>query len=161
MDVYIPLSWWLHLLFRSWEACRASIYSRVQQTSPPASSPHTSSTSWCSSLPHLRFHLAPPSAHSRAPPGGSLVVFSVPELSAASLLTVSEFSALMTFITPGNMQTTVALWEMESGRVSYHRAEGEAAAVQMCGERQHRLLLKSKLLQCQTRTENFNLDTMN
>ncbi|XP_061578291.1 spatacsin isoform X2 [Cololabis saira] len=125
----------------SWEARLASIYSRVQQTSP-SSSPTTPSSFWGSSLPHLQSHVAPASAHTRRPPGGAFVVFSVPESSAASLLTVSEFSALVTFVTPGNRQTTVALWEMESGSVSYHQAEGEAAALLMCGERHHRLLLK-------------------
>ncbi|KAK1887783.1 Spatacsin [Dissostichus eleginoides] len=62
--------------------------------------------------------------------------------SAPSLLTVTEFSAQLTFVSPGNTETTVALWEMESGKVTQHRAEGEAAPVQRCGERQHRLLLK-------------------
>uniref|UniRef100_A0A3P9AU02 SPG11 vesicle trafficking associated, spatacsin n=1 Tax=Maylandia zebra TaxID=106582 RepID=A0A3P9AU02_9CICH len=57
-------------------------------------------------------------------------------------LTVSEFSALLTFVRPGNQQTTVALWDMKYGNVRYHQAAGEAAPVQRCGERQHRLLLK-------------------
>ncbi|KAM6937910.1 LOW QUALITY PROTEIN: spatacsin [Xenentodon cancila] len=126
---------------RSWEARLASIYNSVQQSSPSSSSSTTSSL-WCSSLPHYKSNMAPASAHSRAPPGGAFVGFSVPESSAASLLTVSEFSALLTFVTPGNRRTLVAFWQMESGSVSYHQTEGEAAAVQMCGERQHRLLLK-------------------
>lgn len=79
------------------------------------------------------------------PPGGLTVAFAVPESSASSQLTVSEFSALLTFVRPGNQQTTVALWDIrEYGNVSYHQAAGEAAPVQRCGERQHRLLLKSK-----------------
>ncbi|XP_073327338.1 spatacsin [Pagrus major] len=127
---------------RSWEARLASMYSRAQQAAAPSSSSSSSSSSWSSSLPHPESHQAPSSAHSRAPHGGATVSFSVPESSSPSLLTVSEFSAQMTFVSPGNRQTTVALWDLESGSVSYHQAEGEAAPVQRCGERQHRLLLK-------------------
>uniref|UniRef100_A0A8C9YSA6 SPG11 vesicle trafficking associated, spatacsin n=1 Tax=Sander lucioperca TaxID=283035 RepID=A0A8C9YSA6_SANLU len=127
---------------RSWEARLAFMYRGVQQAAPPASSSSSSSSSWSSSLPHLESHQAPSTAHSRVPRGGATVAFSVPEASAPSLLTVSEFSAQLTFVSPGNRQTTVALWDLESGRVSHHQAEGEAAPVQRCGERQHRLLLK-------------------
>ncbi|XP_040893537.1 spatacsin isoform X2 [Toxotes jaculatrix] len=139
---------------RSWEARLASMYSRAQQapalptsTSSPSSSSSSSSskparTSWSFSLPHLESHQAPSSVHSRIPCGGATVAFFVPESSAPSLLTVSEFSAMVTFISPGNRQTTVASWDLESGSVSYHQMEGEAAPVQLCGESQHRLLLK-------------------
>ena len=122
------------------------MYSRAQQAAAPSSSSSSSSSSsWSSSLPHTgEFHQAPSSAHSRVPHGGATVSFSVPESSSPSLLTVSEFSAQLTFVSPGNRQTTVALWDLESGSVSYHQAEGEAAPVQRCGERQHRLLLKSE-----------------
>lgn len=125
---------------RSWEGRLTSMYSRAQQATAPSSSSSSRPprSSWFSSLPHL----APSSAHGRVPPGGLTVSFAVPESSTPSQLTVSEFSALLTFISPGNRQTTVALWEMEHGNVSYHQAEGEAAPVQRCGERQHRLLLK-------------------
>ncbi|XP_034052463.1 LOW QUALITY PROTEIN: spatacsin-like [Gymnodraco acuticeps] len=123
---------------RSWEARLSSMYSRAQP--PPSSSPSSSSSPWSSSLPHLYSQSS--SSHSRVPLGGATVSFSVPESSAPSLLTVTEFSAQLTFVSPGNTETTVALWEMESGNVTQHRAEGEAAPVQRCGERQHRLLLK-------------------
>ncbi|KAL4003977.1 malate synthase [Sarotherodon galilaeus] len=133
---------------RSWEARLTFLYSRAQQATAPSSSSSSSSrpprtSSWFSSLPHLDSHPAPSSAHSRVPPGGLTVAFAVPESSASSQLTISEFSALLTFVRPGNQQTTVALWDIqEYGNVSYHQAAGEAAPVQRCGERQHRLLLK-------------------
>ena len=124
------------------------MYSRAQQGPAPSYTSSSSSqptrTSWSSSLSHLESRPAPSSAHSRVPCGGATVTFSAPAASLPSLLTVSEFSALLTFVSPGNRQTTVALWDFESGDVSYHRAEGEAAPVQRCGERQHRLLLKSE-----------------
>ncbi|CAK6975275.1 LOW QUALITY PROTEIN: spatacsin [Scomber scombrus] len=125
---------------RSWEARLASMTSRVQQ--PVSSSSSSSSSSWSSSLPHLESRLAPSSTPSRVPHGGVTVALSVPASSSPSQLTVSEFSALLTFVSPGNRQTTVALWELESGSVSYHQAEGEAAPVQSCGELHHTLLLK-------------------
>ncbi|KAM9854856.1 spatacsin [Aulostomus maculatus] len=127
---------------RSWEARLASMYSRAQQPSPPSSSYLPASTSWSVMLPHLESSQAPSSAHSRVPCSGATITFSVPESSAPSLLAVSEFSALLTFISPGNRQTTVALWDLESGGVSYHQVEGEAAPIQRCGEKHHSLLLK-------------------
>ncbi|KAF3855327.1 hypothetical protein F7725_023382 [Dissostichus mawsoni] len=104
---------------RSWEARLSSMYSRAQ---PPPSSSSSSSSSpspWSSSLPHLYSQSS--SSHSRVPLGGATVSFSVPESSAPSLLTVTEFSAQLTFVSPGNTETTVALWEMESGNVTQHR----------------------------------------
>ncbi|XP_068595308.1 spatacsin [Brachionichthys hirsutus] len=132
---------------RSWEARLASMYSRVQQatalsSSSSSSSSHPAGASWLSFLPHLESHQAPSLAHSRVPQGGMSVSFSVPQSSAPSLLAVSEYSVQVTFVTPGNQRTTVALWDLEYGSVSYHQAEGEAAPVEHCGGRQHRLLLK-------------------
>lgn len=114
------------------------MYSRAQRTPAPPL------PSWSSSLPQLESHLALSSGRSRTPPGGAVVEFSVPESAGASLLAVSEFSALLTFVSPGNRNTTLALWDLESGTVVHHRVEGESALVRPCGERQHRLLLKSK-----------------
>ncbi|XP_067348995.1 spatacsin isoform X2 [Channa argus] len=127
---------------RSWEARLTSMYIRAQQAPTPSVSSQPAGTSWFSSLPHLKSHRAPSLSNSKVPHGGVTVAFSVPESSSPSLLTVSEFSALLTFVSPSNRQTTVALWDLESGSVSYHQVEGEAALVQRCGERQHRLLLK-------------------
>uniref|UniRef100_A0A1A8HQQ7 Spastic paraplegia 11 n=3 Tax=Nothobranchius kuhntae TaxID=321403 RepID=A0A1A8HQQ7_NOTKU len=127
---------------RSWEARLSSLYNQAQKSAAPSSSPLPAGTFWTSSLLHLHSHLAPASGHSKAPPGGTMAVFSVPEFSTPSLLAVSEFSALLTFVTPGNNQTTVALWDVESGHVSHHHTEGEAAPIQQCGDRPRRLLMK-------------------
>lgn len=133
----------LIFFFSSWEAHLASMYSRSQQ-SATSSFFHPAGTFWSSSPLFLHSQLDPSPVYSRAPPGGVVNVLSVSKASTPFLLSVSEFSVLLTFVTPGNRQTTVVLWDLESRRVSYHRAEGEAAPVQLCGERQHRLLLKSK-----------------
>lgn len=126
---------------RTWESQLASMYSSARDTSPCPSP--SSAAPWWSSLPHLSSHHAPLPERSHVPPKGLSQCLSVPDGCSASLLTVSQFSALFTFAGPGNTQTTVALWEFESGNVSYHIAESEAAPVQQCGEKQHVLLLKS------------------
>uniref|UniRef100_A0A3Q3AA47 SPG11 vesicle trafficking associated, spatacsin n=1 Tax=Kryptolebias marmoratus TaxID=37003 RepID=A0A3Q3AA47_KRYMA len=126
---------------RSWEARLASMYSRAQQSAAPSSS-QFHGMFWSSSLLCLQSQLAPSPIQSRAPPGGAVINLSVPKPSTLFLLSVSEFSVLLTFISSGNRHTTVALWDMESRSVSYHQAEGEAVPVQFCGERQHQLLLK-------------------
>lgn len=131
----------------SWEARLASLYSATQQTSSfcSSSSPPpfpSAGAPWPASLPHLGAAATASSAHSRVPPGGAMVKFSVPEGSTPSALAVCEFSAQLTFTSTANRRTTVALWDLEDDAVSYHQAEGEAAPVQRCGERQHRLLLK-------------------
>ncbi|XP_014827914.1 PREDICTED: spatacsin isoform X1 [Poecilia mexicana] len=127
---------------RAWDTCLASMYARAQQAAYPSSPSKSAGIPWFHSLPRLPSHPAARSSHSRVPPSGAIVTFSVPDSSTPSLLAVSEFSALLTFVAPGNTHTTVALWEMESGRMSYHQAEGTAVPVQHSGERQHRLLLK-------------------
>uniref|UniRef100_A0A3B5L9T1 Spatacsin C-terminal domain-containing protein n=1 Tax=Xiphophorus couchianus TaxID=32473 RepID=A0A3B5L9T1_9TELE len=127
---------------RAWDTCLASMYARVQQAAYPSSPSKSAGVPWFHSLPHLQSHPAAMSSHSRVPPSGATVAFSVLDSSIPSLLAVSEFSALLTFVAPGNTHTTVALWDMESGRTSYHQAEGTAVPVQHSGERQHRLLLK-------------------
>uniref|UniRef100_A0A665VWI5 Spatacsin C-terminal domain-containing protein n=1 Tax=Echeneis naucrates TaxID=173247 RepID=A0A665VWI5_ECHNA len=105
----------LNHYFRSWKARLASMYSRAQQApSSSGSPPPPTRSSWSGFLPHLESQ-APSSAQSRAPGGGATITFSVSETSAPSLLVVSEFSALLTFVSPGNRQTTVALWDLESG----------------------------------------------
>ncbi|KAM8891916.1 spatacsin isoform 5-T5 [Spinachia spinachia] len=120
---------------RSWEARLASMSSRAQR-----SAKDSSSSSWSSSLLPLGPREA--SAHSGVPGGRAAVSFPVAPPSVPSLLSVSQFSAQLTFVAPGNQQPTVALWDFPSGSVSLHRAEGEAAPVRCCGERQHRLLLR-------------------
>ncbi|XP_023811202.1 spatacsin isoform X3 [Oryzias latipes] len=133
---------------RSWQTRLTSAYSRARQAAAPSSSSSSThqpaATSWSMSLPHLRSHLALSSPHRRVPPGVSLVSFSVPESCAPSALSVSEFSALLTFTDAASRQVTVALWDLESGSVSCHPAEGESTPLELCGQRPHRLLLKKE-----------------
>uniref|UniRef100_A0A3P9H200 Uncharacterized protein n=1 Tax=Oryzias latipes TaxID=8090 RepID=A0A3P9H200_ORYLA len=111
----------IFLLFScsSWQTRLTSAYSRARQAAAPSSSSSSThqpaATSWSMSLPHLKSHLALSSPHRRVPPGVSLVSFSVPESCAPSALSVSEFSALLTFTDAASRQVTVALWDLESG----------------------------------------------
>uniref|UniRef100_A0AAV2KZZ4 Spatacsin C-terminal domain-containing protein n=1 Tax=Knipowitschia caucasica TaxID=637954 RepID=A0AAV2KZZ4_KNICA len=125
---------------RSWESRLVSMYSEARDGSPARSSPAASC--WWSALPHLSSHHAPVPAFTPLPHGGLTHSFSLPEACSPRILTVSEFSAVVTAVAPGNARTTIALWEFESRKVSCHTAEGEAAPVQLCGERQDMLLLK-------------------
>uniref|UniRef100_A0A1A8MPB2 Spastic paraplegia 11 n=1 Tax=Nothobranchius pienaari TaxID=704102 RepID=A0A1A8MPB2_9TELE len=121
---------------RSWEARLSSMYNQAQKSAAPSSSPLPAGTFWTSSLLHLHSHLAPASGHSKAPPGGTMAVFSVPECSTPSLLAVSEFSALLTFVTPENNQTTVALWDVESGHMGYKESNNEEVLKEIVEQRQ-------------------------
>ena len=87
---------------------------------------------------------------SRVPPGGASASFSVPASSVPassvpSLLSVSQFSALVTFVSPDDGQTSVALWDLESQGVSYHRCESASTAVEWKGSQHTALLIKSEL----------------
>ncbi|KAJ3595909.1 hypothetical protein NHX12_002321 [Muraenolepis orangiensis] len=128
---------------RSWGARMERLYNAARGPDPssngPAPSTHGSSPShdsshnvspsqghapWFSGLPRVASHLALSQARlsvSRVPPGGATVTFCVPTSSVPSLLSVSQFSALLTFVSPGDGQTSVALWDLESRGVSYHR----------------------------------------
>uniref|UniRef100_H3CAS0 SPG11 vesicle trafficking associated, spatacsin n=1 Tax=Tetraodon nigroviridis TaxID=99883 RepID=H3CAS0_TETNG len=104
---------------RSWEAHLASLYSSAQQSPTRLRSRPTAE--FLPAVPRRRF--PSPTRPWR-------------------LCAVSEFSAQLTFVSPGNQPNTAALWDLESGRLSYHQTWGPAAPVQRCGEKQHRLFLK-------------------
>ncbi|XP_037306899.2 spatacsin isoform X2 [Pungitius pungitius] len=126
---------------RSWEARLASMSSRAQRSAEDSSSSSSSSwSSWSSALLHLGPRGASP--RSGVPRGGASVCFPVAPPCSPSLLSVSQFSAQLTFVAPGNQQPTVALWDFLSGSVRLHRAEGEAAPVRRRGDGADRLLLR-------------------
>ncbi|KAM8860537.1 spatacsin [Synchiropus picturatus] len=126
---------------RSWEARLASLYPGSKQRLSATSKPPMTSTSWCSSLPHLAPLLASSSVHSRVPCGAATAAFSISDMYRPSVLSVSDFSAMLTFVSPGNTHITLALWEFESGAVSYHQVKGGALPIQCCGEKHPQLLL--------------------
>ncbi|XP_061138808.1 spatacsin [Syngnathus typhle] len=126
---------------RSWGVRLASLYNAAQKSSLlPSFQP--AATSWSSSLPRHGSSPAAPPGRSRVPLGGANITFAVPESSAPSLLSVCDFSAMLVFASPGNMQSTAVLWDFASGNVSYHQVEGPAVVVELCGQKHHAVLLK-------------------
>ncbi|XP_077371965.1 spatacsin isoform X2 [Festucalex cinctus] len=125
---------------RSWGVRLASMYNAAQKSSL-SSSLQPVAKSWTSSLPRHGSGQAAPPARSRVPQGGAHITLDVPESSGPSQLSVCDFSAMLSFASPGNRRTTV-LWDFATGNVSYHQAEGPAVAVELCGQKHHAVLLK-------------------
>ncbi|XP_018621261.2 spatacsin isoform X1 [Scleropages formosus] len=126
---------------RSWEARLASMYDKaralsrpVQRTNPP----------WFTHFPHSQFHWAASGAMlSRSQVQGSvaMVRFNVEDGVTPVALSASEFSAVVTFTTPGNSRTVVVFWDLEKQDVVYHRAEGCSVPVQRGSDEKLCLLL--------------------
>ncbi|CAL8360699.1 unnamed protein product [Lota lota] len=151
---------------RSWGARLTRLYSAAQSPAPSsnglAPSPGPSSPSlnpsptqdhapsqghapWFSGLAEVASRMALSQARlsfSRVPQGGATSAFSVPASFVASLLSVSQFSALVTFVSPDDGQTSVALWDLESQAVSYHQCESASTAVEWKGPQHTALLIK-------------------
>ncbi|XP_059916690.1 spatacsin isoform X3 [Gadus macrocephalus] len=125
---------------RSWGARLTRLYSTAQGPAPSQGP-----APWFSGLPEVASRMALSQARlsfSRVPPGGATALFSVPASSIASLLSVSQFSALVTFVSPDDGQSSVALWDLESQAVSYHRCESASTAVKWKGPQHTALLIK-------------------
>ncbi len=127
-------------LFRSWEARLSSLYSRSKASDRPAQG-----SPWYRDFPHVECRRASATAtlsQSSVKPGGAVTCFDVPVGATATGLNVSEFSALVTFICPGNTNTVLAYWDLEGQSVTYHRADAPAVPVQRSAEEHLCLLLK-------------------
>uniref|UniRef100_A0A8C7T222 SPG11 vesicle trafficking associated, spatacsin n=1 Tax=Oncorhynchus mykiss TaxID=8022 RepID=A0A8C7T222_ONCMY len=129
---------------RSWEARLTSLYNKAKAT--PPSSPQTLGAPWFKDFPHIecgRAAIAAKLSQSRVPSGGATMQFSVPDTTAPVLLSVSEFSTVLTFGSPGNSETTVAFWDLQSQSVTYHRPTSPTVPIQRTAEEQLSLLLKT------------------
>ncbi|KAL0967919.1 hypothetical protein UPYG_G00259670 [Umbra pygmaea] len=125
----------------SWKARLTSLYKKAKSPSCP----QTQGTPWFNDFPHKECRQAATAAkfsQSRVPSGGVTVQFSVTDSAAPVLLSVSEFSAVVTFVSPGNIDTTVAFWDLQSQRVTYHRLTMPSVPVQRTTEEQLSLFLK-------------------
>jgi hypothetical protein len=133
------------VISRSWEARLTSLYNKAKAT--PPSSPQTLGAPWFKDFPHIecgRAAIAAKLSKSRVPSGGATMQFSVPDTTAPVLLSVSEFSTVLTFVSPGNSETTVAFWDLQSQSVTYHRPTSPTVPIQRTAEEQLSLLLKSE-----------------
>ncbi|XP_016322777.1 spatacsin [Sinocyclocheilus anshuiensis] len=125
---------------RSWEARLSSLYSRSKAPERPAQG-----LPWFRDFPHVECRRAAATAKLSQPsvkPGGAVTCFDVPDGATAAGLNVSEFSALVTFVCPGNTNTVLAYWDLEGQSVTYHRTDAPAAPVQRSAEEHLCLLLK-------------------
>uniref|UniRef100_A0A671SR12 Spatacsin C-terminal domain-containing protein n=1 Tax=Sinocyclocheilus anshuiensis TaxID=1608454 RepID=A0A671SR12_9TELE len=129
---------------RSWEARLSSLYSRSKAPERPAQG-----LPWFRDFPHVECRRAAATAKLSQPsvkPGGAVTCFDVPDGATAAGLNVSEFSALVTFVCPGNTNTVLAYWDLEGQSVTYHRTDAPAAPVQRSAEEHLCLLLKLTLI---------------
>ncbi|XP_050955035.1 spatacsin [Labeo rohita] len=143
---------------RSWEARLSSLYSRSKAPDRP-----TQRLPWYKDFPHVECRRAAATAKLSQPsvkPGGAVTCFNVPDGASAAGLNVSEFSALVTFVSPGNANTVLAYWDLEGQSVTYHRTDAPAVPVQRSAEEHLCLLLKasglSVVLFCVTQDELLN-----
>uniref|UniRef100_A0A8C2JQG5 SPG11 vesicle trafficking associated, spatacsin n=1 Tax=Cyprinus carpio TaxID=7962 RepID=A0A8C2JQG5_CYPCA len=144
---------------RSWEARLSSLYGRSKA---PEGRGYQGSP-WYRDFPHVECRRAAATAKLSQPsvkPGGAVTRFDVSDGATAAGLNVSEFSALVTFVCPGNTNTVLAYWDLEGQSVTYHRADAPAAPVQRSAEEHLCLLLKpsglSVVLFCVTQDELLN-----
>uniref|UniRef100_A0A6Q2Y7N0 Spatacsin C-terminal domain-containing protein n=1 Tax=Esox lucius TaxID=8010 RepID=A0A6Q2Y7N0_ESOLU len=128
----------------SWEARLTSLYKKAKAS--PSSSPQTLGSPWFKDFPHFECTQAAAAAKtskSSVPSGGLTMHFSVPNNAAPVLLSVSEFSTVVTFVCPGNGETAVAFWDLQSQTVTYHRPTSPSVPVQRTAEEQLCLFLKT------------------
>ncbi|KAM6973367.1 spatacsin [Aplochiton taeniatus] len=131
---------------QSWEARLTSMYNKAKAPLPSPSPPKPGRLPWFQDLPNIDQPQATSAAkvsQSRVPARGSAMVFSLPDTAAPALLSICEFSAVVTFTSPGNCETAVAFWDLQSQIVTYHRSTAVAMPVQRCAEKQLSLLLKT------------------
>ncbi|NP_001167606.1 spatacsin isoform 2 [Danio rerio] len=143
---------------RSWESRLSALYN---QTKAPVRPVHISP--WYKDFPHIECRRAAATAklcHSSVKTGGAVMSFNVPDGATPAGLNVSEFSALITFVSPANANTVLAYWGLENESVTYHRADANAIPVQRSAEENLCLLLKtsglSVVLFCVSQDELLN-----
>ncbi|KAG9341188.1 hypothetical protein JZ751_019627 [Albula glossodonta] len=127
---------------RSWEARLTSMYSQAR--APLLPDPETTAP-WFRDFPQMelwRSAVGMNSSHQAGTVVGTLVCFEVQEGMAPTMLSVSEFTAVLTFLSPGNNATVVAFWDLLTQSITYHRPSMPCVPVQRCADEQVSLLLK-------------------
>ncbi|MCI4381975.1 hypothetical protein PGIGA_G00258170 [Pangasianodon gigas] len=121
----------------SWEARLALLYKQAKAPVSPAVR-----LPWYKDLPRSECRQAAATAklsQSTLSPGGAVISFTLPERTTPSLLIVSEFSAVLSFTSPGNSSTTLAYWDLETQNVTYHYID--VPALPVCWSEQEHLSL--------------------
>ncbi|KAL4622742.1 spatacsin isoform X1 [Arapaima gigas] len=129
---------------RSWEAQLASMYSKARTPCYPV---QNADTPWFADFPHPECRRAAVGAlmsQSRVQGGTAVVHFDIGDRLAPVGLAVSEFSAVVTFASPGNNGTVVAFWDFEKQGVVYHQTKGRSVLVQQSDDERLCLLLQDR-----------------
>lgn len=125
----------------SWEARLALLYKQAKAPVPP-----TLQLPWYKDLPRVECRQAAATAklsQSILSPGGAVMSFSLPERTTPTVLTVSGFSAVLSFTSAGNSSTTLAYWDLETQSVTYHYIDVPALPVCWSEEEHLSLILKA------------------
>ncbi|XP_060770567.1 spatacsin isoform X2 [Neoarius graeffei] len=125
----------------SWEARLAFLYKQAKAPVPPALR-----LPWYKDLPRSECRQAAATTKLTQPtlsPGGAVVSVTVPERTTPTLLIVSEFSAVLSFTSPGNSSTTLAYWDLETQSVTYHYVDVPSLPVSWSEEEHLSLILKA------------------
>lgn len=129
-------------MYSSWEARLALLYKQAKAPVPLALQ-----LPWYKDLPPSKCRQAAATtklSQSTLPPGGALMSFTVPERTTPTLLIVSEFSAVLSFTSPGNSSTSLAYWDLETQSVTYHHIDVPALPICWSEEEHLSLILKGE-----------------
>lgn len=118
------------------------LYKQAKAPVPP-----TLQLPWYKDLPRVECRQAAATAklsQSILSPGGAVMSFSLPERTTPTVLTVSGFSAVLSFTSAGNSSTTLAYWDLETQSVTYHYIDVPALPVCWSEEEHLSLILKGE-----------------
>ncbi|KAJ8249250.1 hypothetical protein GJAV_G00232780 [Gymnothorax javanicus] len=127
---------------RSWEARLSSMYRKARVPQFPLSE---TAVPWFRHFPHAECQRVTIGGGPSQVDGAS-VSFEVPEGAVPTMLSVSGFSVVLTFLCPGNSEAAVAFWDLQSQGVAYHRPASPCVPVHRCADEQICLLLKESAL---------------
>ncbi|KAM9495528.1 spatacsin [Clarias gariepinus] len=125
----------------SWEARLALLY---KQAKAPVSS--ALRLPWYKDLPRSECQQAAATtklSQSAVSPGGAVMSLSLPEQTTPTQLIVSEFSAVLSFTSPGNSSTTLVYWDFQTRVVTCHCIDAPALPVCWSEEEHLSLILKA------------------
>lgn len=131
-------------MYSSWEARLALLY---KQAKAPVSS--ALRLPWYKDLPRSECQQAAATtklSQSAVSPGGAVMSLSLPEQTTPTQLIVSEFSAVLSFTSPGNSSTTLVYWDFQTRVVTCHCIDAPALPVCWSEEEHLSLILKGEPL---------------
>ncbi|TRY98845.1 hypothetical protein DNTS_027858 [Danionella cerebrum] len=126
---------------RSWDSRLSLLYRQIK-----AKVHSTFNSPWYKAAKHIECHrvaVVSQMSCSYLKPGGAVMSFNVPDGALPAGLNVTEFSVLVRFTCPANVNTVLAYWDFKDKGVAYHHEETNAVPVQRASEENLALLLKA------------------